>query len=104
MDKRIHVTILSPRSIIRRYLVGECRGTRMAKWALEAVNNGKEIACVHCKGLNYEKYGFEDAQTVLKNYLNRNKGYATWDLFCIDMSNPDAFYFTFKRRERYVGF
>ena len=74
MDKRIHVTILSPRSIIRRYLVGECRGTRMAKWALEAVNNGKEIACVHCKGLNYEKYGFEIIATY-KNFMKIDKEY-----------------------------
>lgn len=112
MDKKIHVTILSPRSIRRRYLTGEARGTRMAKWALKALNNGQEIACVYRKGLNYANVralisnpdGFDDAEAVLKNYLNRYKGHGYWSISCIDMSNPDAFYFTFKRWERYVGF
>lgn len=112
MDEKIHVTILSPRSIRRRYLTGEARGTRMAKWALRAVNNGQEIACVYRKGLNYANvralisnpYGLDDAEEVLKNYLNRHKGLGHWSLSCIDMSNPDAFYFTFKRWEDMSAF
>lgn len=104
MDKKIHVTILSPRSIRRRYLTGEARGTRMAKWALETLNSGQEIACVYREGLNYANVralitnpdGFDDAEAVLRNYLNRHKGLGHWLLSCIDMSNPDAFYFTFK--------
>lgn len=105
MSKGIKVTAWSPHRVKKYYLDNRRRGTNMQKLAFEMLERGYQVVCVYARGLNctclrpliLNPYGLSDARTVLYNYLFKLYGYhGNWDVVCIDMSHPDAFFFAYK--------
>lgn len=103
MKNGIYVTPWTSRHARKYYADSRRMGTNMQKLAFEMLDRGYQVVCVYSKGLNMttppirNPNGFYDAIDILNNYLFKHHGYpGYWDIACIDMSHPDAFFFAYK--------